>query len=163
MPKVFLSNNLNFDLVGDQTILEAARVNNIAIQHSCKNGRCGVCIAPIISGETKAIKPEISLEQEHSNNILTCCRTVLSDTYLDINDLGKVGQIPLLTLPCRIEEINHLNSSVIELVLRLPPNSNFIFVPGQYIDLIYSDFRRSYSIANAPREDGKIELQIKNL
>ena len=36
-------------------------------------------------------------------------------------------------------------------------------MPGQYLDLINGDVRRSYSIANAPRVDGKIELQIKRV
>ena len=36
-------------------------------------------------------------------------------------------------------------------------------MPGQYLDLINGDVRRSYSIANAPRADGKLELQVKRV
>jgi len=35
------------------------------------------------------------------------------------------------------------------------------FLPGQYIDVIAAGVRRSYSLANAPRSDGLLELIIK--
>ena len=39
-----------------------------------------------------------------------------------------------------------------------------IVIPGQYIDVIGKNgFRRSYSIANAPREDGTVTLQIRKV
>jgi CDP-4-dehydro-6-deoxyglucose reductase len=35
------------------------------------------------------------------------------------------------------------------------------FLPGQYVDLIAKGVRRSYSIANAPRSDGTLELHVR--
>lgn len=148
-----------------QTILDAARQNNIGIEHSCRNGRCGACVAPVLSGNTEPVLDEQSLGAEDlsSNKILTCCRVALSDTCLNIEDLGAIGCLPLLTLPCRIDSVLNLTIDVIKLVLRLPPSSNFTFFAGQYIDLIHAGFRRSYSIANSVRSDNKIELHIKKV
>lgn len=165
MHKVTLSNGVEFMCSKTQTILEAAKVKNVAIEHSCRSGRCGVCSAPISQGETKAVVAEESLSKSDilSGKILTCCRTPTTDIHLDIDDLGEIGSLKTLTLPCRIDSIELLNDDVLGLVLRLPPNNDFAFLPGQYLDLINGDVRRSYSIANAPRVDGKLELQIKRV
>jgi CDP-4-dehydro-6-deoxyglucose reductase len=48
--------------------------------------------------------------------------------------------------------------------LRLPSASALEFLPGQYIDVIGAEgLRRSYSIANAPRQDKQIELHIRDV
>jgi CDP-4-dehydro-6-deoxyglucose reductase len=55
-----------------------------------------------------------------------------------------------------------LTRDIIKVTLRLPPSTNFDFMPGQYIEVIGPDGeRRSYSIANSPRTDQKLELHIK--
>jgi CDP-4-dehydro-6-deoxyglucose reductase len=163
--KVVLSNGVEFPCLSDQSILEAARKHKIAIEHSCQTGRCGVCIAQVLKGQTTPLRAEDSLSPSDakSEKILTCCRTIESDTYLDIQDLGQIGFIPALTLPCRISKLGLIKQDVLAVTLRLPPRSNFRYMEGQYIDLIYNGFRRSYSIANAPCEDGNIELIVKKV
>jgi len=149
----------------DETILDASRRHNITIEYSCSTGRCGVCIAPVISGKTIAIKSEetLLLENKGMNNILTCCRVPVTDVSLDVEDLGEIGKIPVRTLPCRIKSLKFLNKDVIQVVLRLPPNSKFKFIAGQHINLIHKGFRRSYSLANAEQLDGNLEIQVKKV
>ena len=149
----------------DETILDASRKYNIAIEHSCCSGRCGICIAPVLSGETFAIKPEesLSLESQGMNNILTCCRVPVTDVSLDVEDLGEIGNIPVRVLPCRINSLKLLNNDVIQVILRVPPNSEFKFVAGQHINLIDKGIRRSYSLANAEQLDGNLEIQVKRV
>ena len=165
MHKIILSNGVEFMCAGTQTILEGAKASNFAIEHSCRSGRCGVCSSVVLKGETKVIAVEESLLKADllSGKVLTCCRSPLTDIYLDIDDLGEIGSLKTLTLPCRVESIGFFNDDVLDIVLRLPPNSEFVFLPGQYLDLIHGDVRRSYSIANAPRADGRLELQVKRV
>ncbi len=165
MHKVFLSNGVYFECASDQTILDAAKNNDLAIEYSCKNGRCGACVSGVLKGVSTTIVAEKFLQTSVSADsvILTCCRAPLSDIWLDIEDLGAIGLLRSLTLPCRIDSLEHLVGNICRLHLRLPPNSNFRYVPGQYIDLIKGDIRRSYSIANAPREDGVLELHLKRV
>ncbi|WP_174862434.1 FAD-binding oxidoreductase [Comamonas jiangduensis] len=166
MPTVKLVNNKTFDCQSGQTLLEAAYAHGIALEHSCRTGRCGVCKAQMLDGTTKAIKAEESLcaEEQAVGFILTCCRTAVTDVSLDIEDLGEFGKIATRTLPCRIDSLSHLTDDVIEVTLRTPPASRLIYLPGQYIDVIGKDgLRRSYSIANAPRDDGKLTLQIRKV
>ena len=165
MSKVILSNGIEFDCLPDQTILEAAKNNKISIEHSCKSGRCGICVALVLKGQSLPLRAEesISLSDCKDGKILTCCRTIESDVYLDIQDLGEIGNIPISTLPCRISNLEFLKKDVLLVTLRLPPSSNFKFIAGQYIELIHEGIRRSYSIANAPRQDGNIKLLIKKV
>ena len=163
MLEIKLINGKKFYCDKNQSIIDAAIKNDISLEHSCKNGRCGVCIADVLNGDTAITQAEeyIHLNQEFSSSILTCSRTPLSDITLSIEDLGDIGKVQAMTLPCKIDSIDKVSLDVIKLTLRLPPNNNFTFIPGQYINLIKDDFRRSYSIANKPNDNNKIELHIK--
>jgi len=47
--------------------------------------------------------------------------------------------------------------------LQLPATEKFEFLAGQYIDFLLKDGkRRSYSMANAPHQEGQIELHIRH-
>ncbi|NVK00702.1 MAG: 2Fe-2S iron-sulfur cluster binding domain-containing protein [Oceanospirillaceae bacterium] len=161
-----LKNDTSFAALDNRSILESARQAGIVLEHSCRTGRCGVCKVKVISGETDVIQAEESLRVEDEANgfILTCCRAVKTDLQLDIGDLGELGSIQTKTLPCRIDSLQPLSDDVVEVVLRTPPTSRLEYLPGQYVDMIGKDgLRRSYSVANAPREDGKITLQIRKV
>lgn len=166
MFKVTLANGINFDAEPEQTILDAASKCNLTLEHSCRTGRCGVCKAQVINGSTETVKPEEGLTDEDISKgiILTCCRSASSEVHLNIEDLGDIGNLQVKTLPCRIDSLSKLSDDVIQVILRTPPNNNLEYFPGQYVDVIGKNgLRRSYSVANAPKEDGKIELQIRQV
>ena len=166
MPTVILANKTKFECQSEQTILEGARQQGIALEHSCRTGRCGVCKAFVLHGETAVQQVEIALskEEEASGYVLTCCRAASSSLQLDIEDLGELGKLQVKTMPCRIDRLELLTNDVIEVTLRTPATSRLEYVPGQYVDMIGKNgLRRSYSIANAPREDGKLSLQIRKV
>ena len=165
MPLVRLSNNVAFDAELKKTVLDSAKSKGIFLEYSCRTGRCGVCKAHVLQGATAVEQQEQALSAEDlaAGFILTCCRSAVTDLELEIEDLSEFALCPAKTLPCRIDSITKLSSDVVEVVLRLPPNSGMNYLPGQYIDVISQGIRRSYSIANFPRLDGKIELQIRQV
>ena len=165
MPTVLLSNGVSFECGLNESILDAAQRESIVLEHSCRNGRCGVCVAPVSNGHTKMLRHEEFLVQENdsSGRILTCCRAASTDIALDIECIGAIKRIAVRTLPCRIEEKRLLNDDVMQLIFRMAPTVNFDFVAGQYINLIHNGFRRSYSLANTKRVDGRIEIHIKRV
>jgi CDP-4-dehydro-6-deoxyglucose reductase len=68
------------------------------------------------------------------------------------------------TLPCRVERMEKLAEDVMALWLKLPSNERLQFLPGQYIDFLLKDGRkRSFSLANAPEDDGLLELHIRRV
>ncbi len=165
MPLVTLANNKTFSVDGNKTLLVEAKSKGVVLEHSCRTGRCGVCKAKVLSGKTRVIQPEAALtgDEISSGDVLTCCRAAVSDVELDIEDLGRLAEIEIKTVPCRIDSIAILAPDVVEVVLRLPPASRLQYLSGQYVDVILRNIRRSYSIANYPKHDGKLVLQIRHI
>lgn len=166
MSSVTLINGKVFEADSNSTILDSAINQGVFLEYSCRTGRCGICKTKVISGQTTAIKPEESLTGEDidAGKVLTCCRAAVSDVTLQAEDLGVLVDYPSKTIPCRIDSLTMLTSNVLEVILRFPPGQSVRYLAGQYIDVIgQNGLRRSYSIANAPREDGRIILYIKRV
>lgn len=167
MPKVTLSNGKVFEAPSEASILDGAGQAHIVLEHSCRSGRCGICISEVDAvDKTKVLQPETALSQQDidSGKILTCCRAAEKDLALDIEDLGALGNIQVKTLPCRIQDIQAPADDVRVVTLRTPPSSKLTYLPGQYVNMIIDGgVRRSYSLANAPRADGHLELHIRRV
>jgi CDP-4-dehydro-6-deoxyglucose reductase, E3 len=161
---VTLISGRSFPAPGGSTILDSATQCHISLPYSCKSGRCSTCKCKVRSGETKAIISELGLSELDKADgwILSCARTVMSDVVLEVEDLGVIDIPEAKTLACRISSLQKLAPDVIKVILRLPPNVKFRFIPGQYIDVIGpGGIRRSYSIANAPKSDNQLEMHIR--
>ncbi|WP_456292379.1 FAD-binding oxidoreductase [Pseudomonas sp. AK106] len=166
MVSVKLHNGQAFISEPGASLLDSAKAAGITLEYSCRTGRCGVCKTTVLSGETEVIKGETSLTEEElaAGMILTCCRRAVTDVEIDAEDIGALGGIEVKTLPCRIDTITRLAGNVVQVILRVPPASKLQYLPGQYLDVIgEGGLRRSYSVANAPRDDGKLELQIREV
>jgi CDP-4-dehydro-6-deoxyglucose reductase len=161
---VTLSNGRSFVADSHVSILDAALGHGIVLEYSCRTGRCGTCLATVISGRTASLRDEecLSGADKEAGRILTCCRAAEDDVELDIADLPRLAGIAIKTVPCRIADVVVLAPDVLGVTLRLPPASPLQFVPGQYVEVIAKGVRRSYSLANAPRPDGMLELHIRN-
>lgn len=162
MFEISLKSNKKYSASPDSSLLDEAIRNGVVLEHSCRAGRCGVCKSRVLKGSTSILQDEVALTTQELNEgvVLTCCRAAESDISLDIIDLDKFADIKVQTLPCRIDLIEKLTPDIIRVVLRLPPTASFEYIPGQYLEVIWQGIRRSYSIANAQREDNKLELQI---
>jgi CDP-4-dehydro-6-deoxyglucose reductase len=166
MSIVTLSNHKTFTAQADKSLLDCAKAQGTVLEYSCRTGRCGVCKANVLQGETEIVQPELALTEDEraSGAILTCCRAAITDLELDIEDLGALADIQIKTMPCRLDTLERLADDVVSVVLRTPPTSGLFFLAGQYIDVIGKEgVRRSYSIANAMRADAKLELHIRQV
>lgn len=147
-------------------MLDAALRAGIVLEHSCKTGRCGSCKTQLHGGSSISLVDEIGLSQAERDAgwILSCARCATSDIQLDVEDIGEIKVYPAKTLPCRIQSLERLSADVLRVILRLPPNQQLDYYPGQYIDVIGRDgLRRSYSVANARASDKSIELHIRQV
>jgi len=62
-------------------------------------------------------------------------------------------------IQCKVEKIEALTDTIKRIVLI--PDSSLNFIAGQYLQIVMGeDDKRPFSIANAPRADGTIELHI---
>mgnify|MGYP000467525989 CR=1 FL=1 len=150
MFKINLKNDIHFLCASEDTFLNGAQKENITLDHSCKTGRCQSCKAKVISGTSIATVDETGLSDEDKAKgyVLTCVRTPTSDITLDVEDLSAYSLEQIRTIPSKVDKITSISSNVIELQLRIPPNTSFRYLSGQYINIIKGDYKRSYSIAN---------------
>ena len=163
MFSIKLRNGKSFSCDSNTTVFEAAKNNGIILEHSCLNARCRSCAVQVESGTTIDKLDDLVLSAKEKSNkwILSCNAKPTSDLVLDIEDLGDIKVFEKKIIPAKIQSINKLNNSVIEVSLRLPPNSNFGYNSGQYVNITKGTIKRSYSVANACKESGVLTFLIK--
>lgn len=164
MPRITLGNGKIFEVGESETILDGVMRGGALLKHSCLTGRCGACKSAVIAGHSTAVSSEIGLTEEERENgvILLCARKAVSDLSVEACDLDGLPMPSRRILPCRIHALDPVGADVMRVILRLPPNASFPYLPGQYINLAKRGGPcRSYSIANAPRSDGMLELYIR--
>jgi CDP-4-dehydro-6-deoxyglucose reductase, E3 len=156
-----------FKAAADETILEAALRQGIGLPYGCRNGACGSCKGKLVSGEfdygvyqERTLRPE----EKAAGKALFCVGKACSDLTLEIKEIGGTGDIQVRTLPCRVEKVEKPAPDVAILSLKLPAQERLQFLAGQYLDILLKDgTRRSYSMANAPHEDGYIQIHVRHI
>jgi CDP-4-dehydro-6-deoxyglucose reductase, E3 len=162
MPLVTLATGRTFPAEATTSILDAALHAGVTLEYSCRTGRCGICKAPA-RGPTALLRVEESLSaaEADAGTILTCCRAAAGDLALDVEPLDRLAGLEIRTMPARISALDRLAPDIVRVTLRTPPATPLRFVAGQYVDVLAAGVRRSYSLANAPRADGTLELLVK--
>jgi CDP-4-dehydro-6-deoxyglucose reductase, E3 len=159
------SSGKEFEQIDGQSILSSAKKAGINFQYSCKTGRCSSCKCKLISGNTQTYSDEIGLTESEVKDgyILSCIRYAEDNIEIEVDDLGDI-EIPKVQLvPSKINTFKMLSEDVIQVILRIPPNTDFNIIPGQYVDMVSpSNVKRSYSIANNVTNN-LIELHIKKV
>ncbi|MCF8342618.1 MAG: 2Fe-2S iron-sulfur cluster binding domain-containing protein [Chitinophagaceae bacterium] len=163
MFKITLKNGKFFTCGSNSTIFEAAKSNGILLEHSCLLARCRSCAVQIEKGSTcdKFDDFVLSSDEKSNNWILSCNSIPKSDILLNIEDLGNDIFFEKKNVSTKIQSIIQLNENVIEVILRLPPKSNFSYNSGQYVNIFRGKIKRSYSIANAYKENTTLNFFIK--
>ena len=150
-----------------ETILDAALRQGFTMPYGCKDGACGSCKGKVLAGSVdhgKAQANALKDEERAAGLTLFCCARPQSDLTLECKQLTSGADIPVKTLPARIEKLERLAPDVIEMHLRLPAAERLQFLAGQYIDILLKDGRRrSFSLANAPHDDAFLQLHIRHV
>jgi CDP-4-dehydro-6-deoxyglucose reductase, E3 len=159
--------NHTFTIDQGETILQAALRQGITLPHNCRDGACGACKSKVLQGSVdhgKAHASILSEEERAGGMALYCCAKPLTDLVLEGREATNTQEIPVKTLPCRVEKMVKLSGEVMALYLKLPTNERLQFLSGQYIDILQKDGKpRSFSLANAPHADELLELHVRNI
>lgn len=154
-----------FTAEGEESLLEAALRQGLVMPYGCRNGACGACKGKVLCGEVElgAFQPHALTEAEQAQGlVLFCCAKAKSDLTVECREVRSQGDIPVKTLPARVEKMEKLAPDVMVLHLRLPASERLQFLAGQYIDILLKDGkRRSFSLANGPREDNLLQLHVR--
>lgn len=141
-----------------EAVLDAALAANIPLEHSCKNGDCGICSAVLREG---VVKNEAG-EKISTGKFLTCQCMPETDIEIEAEYYPQLTNIHNKTIPVKVDAFEVLGD-VLQIHFRVPPAQKLRYLAGQYINLSYQGVVRAYSIANACEDSGKIELHVKKV
>ena len=156
-----------FTVNPDENLLEAALRQGINLPYGCKNGACGSCKGKVLEGHVshgQHSASALSSADETAGGTLFCCAHPQSDLIIEAREVQGAGDIAIRKVPCRVNAISKPSDDVAILKLQLPAAERFQFLAGQYLEFLLKDGqRRAYSIANAPDQEGPLELHIRHL
>ncbi|MEI7429210.1 MAG: CDP-6-deoxy-delta-3,4-glucoseen reductase [Betaproteobacteria bacterium] len=156
-----------FQAEAGETILDAALRHGLMMPYGCRDGACGACRGKVIEGMVDHGKAQIySLgESEREEGFaLFCCASAQSDLVIESREVRSAVEIPVRTLPARVEKLTRVAPDVMLVELRLPPGERLQFFAGQYIDILLKEGRRrAFSLANAPHDDRCLQLHVREI
>jgi CDP-4-dehydro-6-deoxyglucose reductase len=150
-----------------ESVLTAALRQNLMLPYGCRNGACGSCKGRIAEGRVDYgvyQKKALTEEEKAQGKALFCQAKPLTDLVIEARTIGAARDIPIRTLPCRVQKMERLADDVMALYLRLPANERLQFLAGQYVEFLLKDgSRRSFSMGNAPHDDELIQLHVRHV
>lgn len=151
----------------NETILDAALRQGVALPYGCRGGMCGTCATSVLNGQVAypfGPAQGLSEQDREDGKAFLCMAAACSDLEIDVPQLGAEPDIEVKTLPVRVEKMRKLVDDVMELTLKLPATERLRFLAGQYIDILLKDGkRRGFSLANSPVHDEFLELHIRHV
>ena len=148
----------SYEVVEGATVLQAGLDAGLQLPYSCRAGVCRTCRATVLEGtlDYGQVHPNYLPEADKARGYaLLCQATALTDLVVEVRELAGLHGIRPKIMPARVERVERPAPDVAVLGLKLPANAAFKFVAGQYLDVLLKEGkRRSYSIANAPADEG---------
>jgi CDP-4-dehydro-6-deoxyglucose reductase len=154
-----------FQAEAGETILDAALRQGLMMPYGCRDGACGACRGKVLAGQVnhgKALIHTLTDEEREEGFALFCCASAESDLVIETREMRSSMEIPVRTLPVRVQKLTRAAPDVMILELMLPPGERLQFLAGQYIDILLKEGRRrAFSLANAPHDDGFLQLHVR--
>lgn len=168
MPTVTLRpSGHTFQVEEGESVLAAALRQGFVLPYGCKNGACGSCKGRLLEGQIDYgvyQKRALTEAEKNAGKALFCQARPLGDLVIEARTVGAAKDIPVKTLPCRVQRMRRLADDVMVLELKLPANERLQFLPGQYIDFLLKDgSRRSFSMGNPPHADAFLEVHVRHV
>ena len=153
----------------EETVLNAAFRQGVALFHGCKEGQCSACKQFLLDGDLEMDRYSTFALNEYEAEegyVLLCRSRAYSDLDIELiyydEDMLRMG-IPIQEVQTKVEEIESLTPEIKRLVLKLVDPPEMAFRPGQYAEIYVpgSAEHRAYSMANTPYSDERAEFIIR--
>ena len=151
-----------------EAVLGAAERQGRRLPSSCREGTCGSCVGIRRSGTVRVSDQAIALSprERAEGRFLACQTTLESDAILEFDfESALCDSLQCESVSGRLASLEQLNPAAARLVIELGEAAPLTYRPGQYLDLRVpgTESWRSYSYANLPNEDNRIELLVRLL
>jgi CDP-4-dehydro-6-deoxyglucose reductase len=169
MHKVRLSpSGKEIEAQAGETVLSTLENAGYALPNNCRAGACGECKVKVLSGEfDQGIVLDMALsakEREDGYGLMCMAKPLTQEIEIEWGTEDAQPKLfpPRNNVRCVVIDKIERTSRITEIRLR-PVGDHLRFWPGQYITITDTERKipeRAYSIANAPRNDGELKLQI---
>ena len=150
-----------------ETILDAALRQGLMLPYGFRDGACGSCRGKVLAGQVDHGKAQIDTLSEADRSAgwaLFCCARAQGDLIIESKELRSTQEVPVKTLPARVQKLTRAAHDVMIVELKLPATERLQFFAGQYIEILLKEGRRrAFSLANAPHDDACLQLHIRHV
>lgn len=161
---------VEFEVEEDETVLDAAFRQGIALPHGCKEGQCSACKCVLLDGEVEMLKYStfaLNDGDRDSGQILMCRAKAFDNLTIDLLNYDEEvlsKSIPVKQFDGQITDFRKLTHDIRGVEIEL--NAPLKFWAGQYVDITVTTeegetITRSFSMANPPSETQKLSFIIK--
>jgi CDP-4-dehydro-6-deoxyglucose reductase len=156
-----------FDVEGDDTLLEGALRAGLALDYGCGNGNCGQCRARLLTGEVHRTRHHDFTFGEADllgGAILACAVAPASDIVIEAGEADSVRQIPQQRVTTQLLDTRPLGEDLAAVSLRPPRSQRLRFLAGQRATLTAADLPPlELAIASCPCEEMRLEFHVPRL
>ncbi len=152
-----------FEVVGNETILEAGLRAGLSLPYGCSNGSCGDCKCRVVEGDVVKVRPHdylISAADKAQGYVLSCSYTAVRDIAIEVPMAGA-GDIPEQTIRARVRLVEPLGGRRIALHLLSPRAERMRYLAGQSLEITIGGESRMVPVAGCPCEERRIEVHVE--
>lgn len=160
---LWIERETRFEVAPDETVLDAALRQGVALPHECTFGGCGTCRMQVRDGTVDYEELPMALtEDEVARGVgLACQARPRSDLVISVMPPGHCSD------PVQVEAtvlgVASLGHDVTHLQLQLPDGLELIYQPGQYMNVHLPDGRcRSFSMASRP-DAQRVDFHVRRI
>ena len=111
-----------FQAQDGETVLEAALREGYRLPYGCRNGTCGSCKGKVAAGVVdhgKSQDTALNAAERAGGMALFCQAQPCSDLIIECREIGAVKDIPVKTLPCRVQALELVAPDVMRIRLQI--------------------------------------------
>ncbi|MCX7066343.1 MAG: FAD-binding oxidoreductase [Methylococcales bacterium] len=151
-------NGVTFTSQPNETVLDTLLRENIQIPNGCRQGICQSCLMRSVD-----VPPPVSAQvglnqtQQKQNYFHACVCYPEQDMMLALLESEQT-----IFITARVIQKQLLTVDIVRVIVEC--DTNLTFFAGQFVNLLRDDgLTRSYSIANRPQADNRLEFHIRRL
>lgn len=157
-----LPKQLQFEVIGEETILEAGLRAGIALPYGCSNGTCGDCKCRLVSGEVARVRPHdysIPAMERAQGYTLACSYAPVGDVAIEV-PVWSAHDIPEQTIATKVRTSEQLGPDRFAIHLLTPRAERLRYMAGQWLEITIEGESRMVPAASCPCEERRIEVHL---
>lgn len=154
-----------FEVLHDETILDAALRAGVRLAHECTFGGCGTCRVRLQQGTVHYDEFPMALTEEEASQgyALACQGHPDCDVVIATASKGPILPESARTW-AEVRAVEPLTADISRLLLQLPEDFDCDYRPGQHMNLLLAGMgERSFSMASAYAFGNELEFHIRRV